>query len=305
MTTSLRTAKGQELSWQRGSASWLILVPAAAFCATFLFPRQLLANDALSELLEGDLLSLAVFLLVPTLLVAISAFAKVSVVLAILRNAFGSNEIPPAILSTALALVLSVIVLLPVLREVGVAYLDETTQPTSPIEAEDLPQQTVEPGEQEDAGPPPDEARLAETQESDPAKHSTTTEQRVSPEQWARVWTRAMLPIEAYLEANSETQNVARFEALLAPRIAPEQPEAKLAVLVPAYLVTELSEAFFLGLLLLLPFVVVDLLVSALLQASGLGALQPHVVALPMKLLLFLSIDGWRLLFETLLGSYA
>jgi flagellar biosynthetic protein FliP len=80
--------------------------------------------------------------------------------------------------------------------------------------------------------------------------------------------------------------------------------QATTAQLALAFFVTELREALELGLLLLLPFVVIDLLVVNVLMALGVTAMSPRYVSLPIKLLLFVSVDGWTLIMEKLLGGY-
>lgn len=75
-------------------------------------------------------------------------------------------------------------------------------------------------------------------------------------------------------------------------------------VLVPAFLLSELRDAFVMGLIALLPFVVIDLLVVHLLMLLNVTQLAPHVVALPLKLLLFVAVDGWALFSEKLLSGY-
>jgi type III secretion protein R len=76
-------------------------------------------------------------------------------------------------------------------------------------------------------------------------------------------------------------------------------------VLAPAFLTTELREAFAIAVLIFIPFLVIDLVVALSLAALGLQLTQPQVVALPLKLLLFVAVDGWRLLIEGLLRGYA
>jgi type III secretion protein R len=80
--------------------------------------------------------------------------------------------------------------------------------------------------------------------------------------------------------------------------------EHDLAVLVPAFVVSELRRAFTIGFLVFLPFLVVDLLVANVLLALGLTQLSPTSVALPFKLLLFVAVDGWRLLARGLVLGY-
>jgi type III secretion protein R len=77
-----------------------------------------------------------------------------------------------------------------------------------------------------------------------------------------------------------------------------------LTVLLPAFVVTELGEAFALGFLIYLPFLVIDLVVSNLLLALGMQMMSPTQVSLPFKLLLFVAIDGWGLLARSLVEGY-
>ena len=86
---------------------------------------------------------------------------------------------------------------------------------------------------------------------------------------------------------------------------APGPADTDLAVLAPAFVVSELRRAFTIGFLVFVPFLVVDLVVSNVLLALGLTQLSPTSVALPFKLLLFVAVDGWKLLARALALSYA
>jgi len=79
--------------------------------------------------------------------------------------------------------------------------------------------------------------------------------------------------------------------------------EVPLSVLLPSYLLSELKTAFTIGFLVFLPFVVIDLVVSSLLVSTGVMMLPPVMVSLPLKLLLFVMIDGWFLTVGMLLQS--
>jgi type III secretion protein R len=78
-----------------------------------------------------------------------------------------------------------------------------------------------------------------------------------------------------------------------------------LAVLVPSFLASELTRAFQIGFLLYLPFVMVDIVVSAILIALGMQQMSPTIISTPLKLLLFVAVDGWNKLFQGLVLSYA
>ncbi|MHB1216185.1 MAG: flagellar type III secretion system pore protein FliP [Thiobacillus sp.] len=77
-----------------------------------------------------------------------------------------------------------------------------------------------------------------------------------------------------------------------------------LAALAPAFLTSELKTAFQIGFMVVLPFLVIDLVVAAVLTALGMIMLPPQLVSLPLKLLLFVTIDGWHLLVGSLIGSF-
>ena len=77
-----------------------------------------------------------------------------------------------------------------------------------------------------------------------------------------------------------------------------------LDVVVPAFITSELSRAFMMGFLLYLPFLVIDMIVSSTLMSMGMVMLPPSMISLPFKLLLFVVVDGWSLLIQTLVASF-
>ena len=77
-----------------------------------------------------------------------------------------------------------------------------------------------------------------------------------------------------------------------------------LAALAPAFLTSELKTAFQIGFMVVLPFLVIDLVVAAVMTALGMIMLPPQLVSLPLKLLLFVTVDGWHLLVGSLIGSF-
>ncbi len=115
-------------------------------------------------------------------------------------------------------------------------------------------------------------------------------------------------PMREFLEKNSSEKERARF-LVVAKNARPEAERAKVAgsdlsVLVPAFVVTELTEAFAIGFLVYLPFLIIDLVVANVLLALGMQMLNPTQVSLPFKLLLFVAIDGWGLLAQALVSGY-
>jgi type III secretion protein R len=115
-------------------------------------------------------------------------------------------------------------------------------------------------------------------------------------------------PLRGFLRANATPKETARFLGL-ARATRPEETRAEVterdfAVIVPAFLVSELDRAFALGVAIFLPFLVLDLVVANVLVAAGLASLSPAQVSLPLKLLLFLAVDGWGLLARSLVLGY-
>jgi type III secretion protein R len=115
-------------------------------------------------------------------------------------------------------------------------------------------------------------------------------------------------PMRDFLKNNASETERARFLDV-ARRARPAEERAAvgaddLTVLVPSFVVTELTEAFAIGFLVFLPFLVIDLVVSNVLLALGMQMMSPTQVSLPFKLLLFVAIDGWGLLAKALVAGY-
>ena len=115
-------------------------------------------------------------------------------------------------------------------------------------------------------------------------------------------------PLRDFLSANTSDREKARF-LQVARQARPEASRADvtdrdMTVLAPAFVVTELTEAFAVGFLIFLPFLVLDLVISNVLLALGMQMLNPTQVSLPFKLLLFVAIDGWGLLAQALVSGY-
>lgn len=84
-----------------------------------------------------------------------------------------------------------------------------------------------------------------------------------------------------------------------------DKPLTKLIFVIPSFMISELTRAFQIGFLLYLPFIVLDLIVANILLALGMSTMSPVTISLPIKLLLFVGLDGWQRLFEALVLSYA
>ncbi|EOV0937473.1 flagellar biosynthetic protein FliP, partial [Pseudomonas aeruginosa] len=91
----------------------------------------------------------------------------------------------------------------------------------------------------------------------------------------------------------------------LSKRTAIGSPEATpLAILVPAFVTSELKTAFQIGFMIFIPFLIIELVVSSVLMAMGMMMLSPLIISLPFKIMLFVLVDGWALIIGTLAGSF-
>jgi len=115
---------------------------------------------------------------------------------------------------------------------------------------------------------------------------------------------RAAGPLREFLGKHAAERDRETFAAV-ARRMGRDVAGDEAWILAPAFLTTELREAFAIAVLIFVPFLVLDLVVALGLAALGLQATQPQIVALPLKLLLFVAVDGWRLLIDGLLRGYA
>lgn len=202
---------------------------------------------------------LAVMALLPFAALMLTSFSKIAVVLSIARTAIGTQQAPPTIVLTGLAMVLTAHIMSPVM--------------TKMYAAGQLAYGHVESGSEVIASADAVTRPLREFL----LKHGGA-EDRANFAQWAR----ELRPAE---EADQVT-------------------EEDLFVVIPAFVVTELKEAFQIGFLIFLPFLVLDMVIANVLLALGMQSLSPTQVSLPFKILLFVAVDGWALLARGLILGY-
>ena len=116
---------------------------------------------------------------------------------------------------------------------------------------------------------------------------------------------RAAKPLRSFMLRQTREADLALFyDALRAPLPRTEE-EVPMKIAVPAFVISELTTAFQMGVLVLLPFLLVDLAVASTLMSMGMMMVPPASISLPIKLLLFVVVDGWSLLVGSLLRSFA
>jgi flagellar biosynthesis protein FliP len=114
---------------------------------------------------------------------------------------------------------------------------------------------------------------------------------------------RAFEPLREFLIKHTRVQDRETF-GILATQLGNTVRGDELYVMAPAFIATELREAFAIAVLIFVPFLVIDLIVALGLASMGLATTSPQTVALPLKLILFVAVDGWRLLLDALLRGY-
>lgn len=107
-------------------------------------------------------------------------------------------------------------------------------------------------------------------------------------------------PFREFMSARAQAKDRELFLSILKKNDASSVEETDFIVLAPAFLISELSHAFQIGFLVYLPFLVIDMTIANLLMALGMQMLSPTTISLPFKILLFVLVDGWRLLAEGL-----
>lgn len=117
---------------------------------------------------------------------------------------------------------------------------------------------------------------------------------------------RASVPLKEFMLRNTEPSTLEMF-CDLAHMETPEGDAAvglPMRIVVPSFMTCELKKAFIIGFCLYLPFMLIDIVVSSTLMSMGMIMLPPSMISMPFKLLLFISINGWQLLFSTLVQGY-
>ncbi|WP_141649895.1 type III secretion system export apparatus subunit SctR [Rhizobium sp. PDO1-076] len=205
------------------------------------------------------ILTLTAASLVPFLAIVATSFIKISVVLLLVRNALGVQQIPPNMALNALAIILTGYVMAPVFIQTY-TILQEGSYAFDNL----------------------DGLKEAYNAAKDPLleflnKHADTRERTFFLKATAELWPK---------------------------ELASQVDENSIAVMLPAFTVSQLREAFEIGFLLYLPFIAIDLIISNILLAMGMMMVSPLTISLPFKLFLFVMIDGWSRLILGLIRTY-
>ena len=199
--------------------------------------------------------------LAPAILLMTTSYIRIIVVLTLLRQAFGGQQLPPTQVLTALSLFLTLVVMTPVWKDVKTDAIDPYVQSDS-----------------------------------------------VS---WEEAWHHGIKPVKKFMaqqiEVAGNTNSIAVFYKHSAGGTSnlPETiDEVPINILLPAFIVSELKVAFLLGFQIFLPFLVLDFVVSTVTVSMGMMMLPPTMVSFPLKLILFVMVDGWNMVVGMLLQSF-
>ena len=111
-------------------------------------------------------------------------------------------------------------------------------------------------------------------------------------------------PLKEFMLDNVDDAELELLTNVADRELPDNRDEVSLATLVPAFILTELKQAFIIGFIIFVPFLVIDIVVSGALMALGMMMMPPVMVSLPFKLLLFVMVDGWALVIKSLVSSY-
>lgn len=115
---------------------------------------------------------------------------------------------------------------------------------------------------------------------------------------------RAQVPLKRFMLENTEKDSLELFADMANAEAVEDVQDLPLTVVVPSFMTSELKRAFSAGFLLYIPFLLIDVVVSSTLMSMGMMMLPPAMISMPFKLLLFVSVDGWGLLFSTIVNSF-
>ena len=214
-----------------------------------------------------EIAAIAALAILPFAVMLLTSYVKIVVVLSLFRNAIGVQQAPPNQALNGIALLMTLYVMFPTgyaMYKMGEEYISKRPQ------VELFSAQSVE---------------------------NLIGVMDVSKE-----------PLRAFLERNSSTKHITSFYQL-AYRSLPEEFRKSLKptdfiILIPSFITSQLKVAFEIGVLIYLPFFVIDLVTSNILLAMGMMMLSPLTIALPLKLLLLVMVDGWTLIIQGLVLSF-
>jgi flagellar biosynthesis protein FliP len=253
---------------KRNNKYWLLIIGsivvlgvASGVCQAASPPTPFFSIDMdKAQSPEGVSVVLQIFLLMtilslaPSILIMLTSFTRIVMVLSLLRQAMGTQSMPPGQVVTGLALFLTFFIMSPVLNSIN----ENALQPF-----------------------------LGKTITQEQALENATQ------------------PIRDFMLRQTKEKDLALFVNIAKIKRPKNSDEIPTSIIIPAFIISEVKTAFQIGLMLYVPFLVVDMVVASVLLSMGMMMLPPIMVSLPFKLMLFILADGWYLLVGSLVKSFA
>lgn len=205
----------------------------------------------------GTSLQLVMFMtvlsLAPAILMLMTSFTRIIIVLSFVRNALGTQQLPPNQVLVGMALFLTFFVMAPTWNQIN-------TNAVQPYMKNQI----------------------------------TQTE----------ALTKAEEPLRNFMFRQTREKDLELFVGLAKMERPKTYRDVPTYVLIPAFVISELKTAFQMGFAIFIPFIVIDMIVSSTLMSIGMMMLPPMMISLPFKLLLFVLVDGWHLVVQSLVTSF-
>lgn len=196
---------------------------------------------------------MTILTLAPAILILMTSFTRIIIVFHFIRQALGTQQIPPNQILIGLALFLTFFVMAPTWGKVH----DQAIRPYL-------------------------DGKIS---------------QQVAYE-------RGVQPVRQFLIKHTREKDLGLFLKLSTDNKPKNMDEVSTLVLIPAFAISELRVAFQIGFILYVPFLIIDMVVASVLMSMGMLMLPPMMISLPFKILLFVLVDGWYLLVNSLIGSF-
>lgn len=234
------------------------LVPALLSAADIAIPSVSLGLKTASEPKDvvgalQILFLLTILALAPSIMFMMTSFTRIIVVFGFLRQALGTQQMPPMQILTALALFMTLFIMAPTFDRIN----EEALKPYQ-------------------AG-------------------SITFDQALKT---------AETPLREFMFKQTRQSDLALFLGMLKQKKPLNREEVPTRALIPAFMISELKTAFQIGFILYLPFLIIDMVVASILLSMGMMMLPPVMISLPFKVMLFVLVDGWALLVDSLIKGY-
>ena len=198
-------------------------------------------------------LLLTVLSIAPAILVLMTSFTRIIIVLSFVRNALGTQQMPPNQVLVGLAFFLTFFVMAPTWNQIN-------TQALKPYLQNQLSQSEA----------------LSKAEE----------------------------PLRTFMFKQTREKDLELFVSLAKTERPKTYRDIPTYVLIPSFVISELKTAFQMGFAIFIPFMVIDMIVSSTLMSMGMMMLPPMMISLPFKLLLFVLVDGWHLVVQSLVTSF-